>query len=48
MLAGLLIESHIKNGGPLMWIESYLSTIKGHPDFLWPDISNICGHRGEQ
>ena len=38
MLAGLLIESNIKNGGLLMWMEFYLSTIKIHPDFLLPDV----------
>ena len=38
MLAGLLIESNIKNGGLLMWMELYLSTIKIHPDFLLPDV----------
>ena len=48
MLAWLLIERNIKKGGPLMWIESHLSTIKSHPDFLWPDVGNICRHRGEQ
>ena len=48
MLAWLLIERNIKKGGPLMWIESHLSTIKSHPDFLWPDVGNVCRHRGEQ
>ena len=38
MPAGLLIESNIKNGGLLMWMELYLSTIKIHPDFLLPDV----------
>ena len=38
MLAGLLIESSIKNGGLLMWMEFCLSTIKIHPDFLLPDV----------
>ena len=38
MLAGLLIESNIKSGGLLMWMELYLSTIKIHPDFLLPDV----------
>ena len=38
MLAGLLIESNIKNGGLLMWMDLYLSTIKIHPDFLLPDV----------
>ena len=38
MFAGLLIESNIKNGGLLMWMELYLSTIKIHPDFLLPDV----------
>ena len=48
MLAGLLVESNIKNGGLLMWMELYLSTIKIHPDFLLPDVGENCRHRGEQ
>ena len=48
MFVGLLTENNIKKGGPLMWIESHLSTIKSHPDFLWPDVGNVCRHRGEQ
>ena len=48
MFAGLLIESNIKNGGFLMWMELYLSTIKIHPDFLWPDVGENCRHGGEQ
>ena len=42
MLAGLLIKSNIKNGGLLMWMELYLSTIKIHPDFLLPDVGKNC------
>ena len=48
MFVGLLIKSNIKNGGLLMWMDLYLSTSRIHPDFLWPDVGNICRHRGEQ